>query len=92
METNLLNQNNLNEFFTNRENEILEIAHKNTESIVKTEIALMDFELLLSTDLSEKEISSLNTKSRALREECWAELNKKFNGDYNKIMKFLNDF
>lgn len=92
METNLLSHNNLNQFFTSRESEILEIAQNNTKEIVKTELALMDFELLLSTDLIGKEINSLNNKSRSLREECWTELNKKFNNDHNKIMQFLNEF
>jgi len=83
---------NLNNFLEFKKKEILEMAHQNTEELVKKENALMDFELLLSLDFSEKERERLTNESRNLREESWKELEKKFDSDTDKIQEFLNNF
>lgn len=91
----------LNNFLEDRQKEILAIAQQNnkekfkeiqleTEEIVKRETALMDFELLFSATLL-KEEEKLTLESRELREECWEELNKESNGDYNKLNEILNN-
>ena len=92
IESKSICKEDLNEFLKNKEKEILTIARNHTEEIVKKELALMDFELLLSSHLSEKQIQELNNKSRKLREESWNELNKEFNGNYNEIIKSLDKF
>tara|TARA_Y100000310_G_scaffold314225_2_gene363388 strand:+ start:597 stop:872 length:276 start_codon:yes stop_codon:yes gene_type:complete len=75
-----------------REQEILAVAQQNTKEIVEKEMALLDFELLLSANTSEEESSKLTKESRALREEAWSELNERFDGDNNKINEFLDGF
>lgn len=90
MEFNQQIPQELNSFLERRDKEILAIAQKNTEEVVKTELALADFELLLSVNLSKKEIDALTKKSRKLREESWEKLSEKFCGDSDKIQSFLN--
>lgn len=82
----------LSNFIQSREQEILDIAKSNTEDIVKRELSLLDFELLLSANLSESEKKELTEKARYLREESWKELSQQFEGDYNKMNNFLNKF
>ena len=82
----------LSSFIQNKEQEILAIAQQNTKETVEKEMALLDFELLLSTNLSEGKEKELTEKSRLLRRESWNELSKKFDGDYDKMNKFLDNF
>ena len=89
MEIGQIISSQLNNFLESKQREILSIAHKATEEIVKTELALTDFELLLSANMSEKEQESLTKQSRKLREETWEELSKEFNGDTSKIQRAL---
>lgn len=79
----------LNSFLESRQREILSMAHKATDEIVKIELALTDFELLLSVNMPKKEQDGLTIQSRKLREETWGELSEKFNGDTSKIQKAL---
>lgn len=90
MENQKIISQDLNNFLINKEREILAIAQKNTEEIVKREMALSDFELLLSANFSEEEREELTNKSRILRKENWEELSKKFNGNFKKIMDFID--
>ena len=82
----------LSNFIQSREQEILAIAKSNTEDIVKRELSLLDFELLLSANLSESEEKELTDKAKVLRKESWEELLQQFDGDYDKMNKFLNKF
>ena len=79
-------------FIQNKEQEILAIAQQNTKETVEKEMALLDFELLLSANISEDEKKNLTEKARSLRKESWDELSQKLNGDYNKINEFLDNF
>ncbi|MBS3095190.1 hypothetical protein J4231_00765 [Candidatus Woesearchaeota archaeon] len=81
----------LNSFIVNKEKEILEIAKRQTEDIVKTELALTDFELLLSINTSKGEIDKLNKTARKLRKDNWGELQSQFKGDHNAIMNHLRN-
>ena len=82
----------LSSFIQNKEQEILAIAQQNTKETVEKEMALLDFELLLSTNLSEGKEKELTEKSRLLRKESWNELSQKFDGNYDKMNKFLDNF
>ena len=75
----------LSSFIQNREQEILAIAQQNTKETVEKEMALLDFELLLSANLSEGKEKELTERSRLLRKESWNELSQKFDGNYDKI-------
>lgn len=90
MEQQLTSNSNLNNFLQERHNQILDIAQKNTEEIVKKELALMDFELLLAVTTTEKDNQKLTDESRELRKENWDELEKKSKGDYDKMNELLN--
>lgn len=90
MQTNQISSTQLNNFLESKQKEILAIAIKNTEETVKTELALADFELLLSANLSEEESKRSTQKARVLRETSWQELSKKYNNDAEKIQGFLN--
>ena len=80
----------LMQFLQDREMQILALAQKNTLEIVQKEMALSDFELLFSANISEKEQKDLTKKSRKLRADSWQELSKKFNGNFQKINEFLD--
>jgi len=82
----------LSSFIQNKEQEILAIAQQNTKETVEKEMALLDFELLLSANLSEGKEKELTEKSRLLRKESWNELSQKFDGNYDKMNKFLDNF
>jgi len=82
----------LTNFIEIREQEILAIAQQNTKETVEKEMALLDFELLLSANLSEGEEKELAEKARLLRRESWKELSQKFNGNYDKMNDFLDNF
>jgi hypothetical protein len=90
MENNQQMPKELNSFLERRDKEILEVAQINTLEIVKTELALTDFELLLSANLSEREVDTLTKKSKRLREESWKELSERFGGNSDRIQGFLN--
>ncbi|OGJ22330.1 hypothetical protein A3K73_03800 [Candidatus Pacearchaeota archaeon RBG_13_36_9] len=90
MQTNQIGSTQLNNFLEGKQKEILAMAHKNTEEIVKAELALADFELLLSVNLSEEESKKLTQKAGLLREKSWQELYKKCDGDSEKVQEFLN--
>ncbi len=81
------NFESLNNFISDKQREILAFAQKNTEEVVKTEMALLDFELLLAVSPNESTIDS-----RELRTRSWDDLSAKFNGDYNKMMGFIEGF
>lgn len=85
-----LQTNKLDQFIQNKEKEILAFAIKNTEEIVKTELALSEFELLLSSHLTEEESNNLTKESRKLREKNWQELSQRFNGNTEKMQEFMN--
>lgn len=78
----------LNSFLENKQREIISLAHKMTDEVVKTELALADFELLLSVNMPKEEQDSLTKQSRKLREENWKELSEKF-GDTAKIQRVI---
>lgn len=78
----------LNSFLENKQREIISLAHKMTDEVVKTELALADFELLLSVNMPKEEQDSLTKQSRELREENWKELSEKF-GDATKIQRAI---
>ena len=80
----------LSNFLATKEKEILSIAHRNTDEIVKTELALIDFELLLAVSISKKESGNLTKIARKLRCEGWQELSKKFKGNSQDIQKFVD--
>jgi len=82
----------LSSFIQNKEQEILAIAQQNTKETVEKEMALLDFELLLSANLSEGKEKELTERSRLLRKESWNELSQKFDGNYDKMNKFLDNF
>lgn len=77
-------------FLQERQDEILNIAQENTEEIVKREMALMDFELLLSVNFSNKEQDKFAKEGRKIRMEQWESLSKKFNGKEEKVLEFLD--
>jgi len=78
----------LNNFLENKQREIISLAHKMTDEVVKTELALTDFELLLSVNMSEKERDNLTKQSRKLRQENWGELSEKF-GNITNIQRAI---
>lgn len=78
-------------FLQERQEEILAIAQKNTDEIVKREMALMDFELLLSANFSNKEQDKFAKEWRKIRIEQWGSLSKKFNGKEEKVLEFLDN-
>lgn len=80
----------LSDFMQLKEKKILAFAQRNTEEVVKTELALLDFELLLAVNSNKDKRE--DTFSRSLRVDSWQELSQKFDGDYNKINSFLKDF
>lgn len=80
----------LNNLIETRENEILELTRQNAERVAKTEIALMEFELLMTVNLTQKEEEKLTATSRNLRGECWKELSKKFNNNIETIQQNIN--
>lgn len=82
----------LNQFLKERDQQILDLARKNTEEIVKKEIALSDFELLLSVNFPKKEQRELTNLSREIRKDSWNGLNQNFNNDFGKINNFLDEF
>jgi len=90
--------NDLRSFIEERQKKTLAIAQnfnrelveKMTKEIVDTENALMDFEIMLAVNMPDKEKAESVAHSRKLREESWKELEEKFNGDYGKIMEFLD--
>ena len=82
----------LSSFIQNKGQEILAIAQQNTKETVEKEMALLDFELLLSANLSEGKEKELTERSRLLRKESWNELSQKFDGNYDKMNKFLDNF
>ena len=92
METEQIQSQPLNQFLKDREQQILDLAKKTTEDIVKRELALSDFELLLSVNFPAKEQEELTKISKSIREESWSELNKNFGNDFNKVNNFLNEF
>ena len=75
-----------------KRSEILALAQKNTEEVVKTELALMDFELLLAVNTRRGESDKSAKMARELRKSSWDELDKKFDGDYDKISQFIANF
>lgn len=79
-------------FLQERQEEILAIAQKNTGEIVKREMALMDFELLLSVNFPKKEQNKFAKEGRKIRIEQWESLSKKFNGKEEKVLEFLDNF
>jgi hypothetical protein len=79
---------NFNEFLQKRQDEILAIAQRNTEEIVKREGALMDFELLLSVNFPKKEQERFTQEGKKLRIEQWELLSKKFNNQEEKVLEF----
>ncbi len=81
----------LNSFLACKQKEILALAQRNTEEVVKKELALADFELLLAVNMPKQEIDSLTKSSKRLRQESWEELFKKFNGNTDKIQEFLDE-
>ena len=92
METEQIQSQPLDQFLKDREQQILDLARKTTEDIVKRELALSDFELLLSVNFPAKEQEELTKISKSIREESWSELNKNFGNDFNKVNNFLNEF
>ncbi len=91
MESKQIACNNLKDFLDQRQRIISDLAIKNTEEIVQREKALMDFELLLSVDLSKRKRDKLTKESRKLRIESWKELKQEANGDYPKMNEILNN-
>lgn len=79
----------LNSFLENKQKEIISLAHRTTDEVVKTELALADFELLLAVNMNEKERDKLTALSKKLREDNWKELSEKFNGDTSAIQKAI---
>jgi len=81
----------LSEFMAGKQKEILAFAQKNTEETVKTEMALLDFELLLAVSSDKGEVKKVQY-ARKLREESWKEIEEKFEGNHDKMMNFLSEF
>ncbi len=92
MELIPVNDISLKTFIEDKQKEILAFAQKNTEEVVKTEMALMDFELLLAVNTKKDEIEKTSQYARELRNSSWNELSLKFNGDYNQITSFIDKF
>lgn len=90
MEIQQIKSPELLKFWQDRQIQILNIAQNNTQEIVQKEMALADFEVLLSVNTSGKEQKELTQKSRKLRGETWQELSNQFNGNFQKINEFLN--
>ena len=90
MEIQQIKSPELLKFWQDRQAQILNIAQNNTQEIVQKEMALVDFEILLSVNTSEKEQKELTQKSRKLRADNWQELSNKFNGNSQKMSDFLN--
>lgn len=86
-----INQSNLKDFMNSKEREILNLAKKGTEEIVKKEVALMDFELFLSSNLTDQESVRLTKESRAIRKQSWEGMGKKI-GSYKEINKYFELF
>jgi RNA polymerase-binding transcription factor DksA len=81
----------LNNFLEDKQREILALAQQKTEEVVKREMALTEFELLLSANMSEKEQKKLTANSRKLREDSYKELSKISGEDFNGICNLLNE-
>ena len=92
MEIKQLDTSSLELFMADKQKEILALAQKNTEEVVKTELALMDFELLLAVNTKNGEADKTAKIARELRNSSWNELHQRFNGDHNKISQFIVDF
>ena len=92
MEANNVSATSLGAYMEDKRKEILAWAQKNTEQVVKTELALMDFELLLAVNTKPGEAEKSAIKARKLRDESWDELSKKFSGDYDKTMCFIENY
>ena len=81
----------LNNFLEDKQREILALAQQKTEEVVRKEMALTEFELLLSANMSEKEQRKLTSNSRKLREESYKELSKRSRADFNEVCNLLNE-
>ncbi len=79
----------LNNFLESKQKEIISLAHKMTDEVVKTELALADFELLLSVNTNKKEMTKLTDMSRKVRDKTWKELSDKFNKDTTEIQRAI---
>jgi len=90
MEIQQIKSPELLKFWQDRQTQILNIAQNNTQEIVQREMALADFEILLSVNTPEKEQKELTLKSRKLRTETWQGLSCEFNGNFQKTNDFLN--
>ncbi len=90
MEIQQIKSPELLKFWQERQTQILSIAQNNTQEIVQKEMALADFEVLLSVNTSEKEQKDLTQKSRKLRADAWQGLSDKFNGNFQKMNEFLD--
>jgi len=91
MQSQPISSQNLNSFLAVRQGEILAIAQQNTREIVKREMALMDFELLLSVNLENGEQKKLALEGRSLRNESWKELEIESGRDFAKMNNILNE-
>ena len=92
METKQIDTTSIEKFIVDKQKEILAFALNNTDEVVKTELELMDFELLLAINTKEGESEENAEISRELRNSSWNELNQIFNGDNNKISQFISEF
>jgi hypothetical protein len=90
MEVQQLKAPEFMKFWQDKQTQILNIAQKNTEEIVQRELALADFELLLSVNMPKNEQKESAQRSRELRNETWQELSKRFNGNLQKMNEFLD--
>ena len=90
MEIQQIESPELLKFWQDRQTQILNIAQNNTQEIVQREMALLDFEVLLSVNTSKKEQKELTQDSRNLRGETWQGLSNQFNGNFQKMNEFLN--
>lgn len=79
-----------NRFFVEKQEEILAIAQRNTEDIVKKETALMNFEIMVGLDFSKKEREALTKETRNQRLNTWNNLVSKSKG--KNMSKVLDSF
>ena len=92
METcQIRSQEDFGHFIEQKHRETLALAQSNTQEFVEKENALMDFEILLSINMDEKDRKKLTEQSRKLRTDSWRELKEQSKEDFNKLNCVLDN-
>ena len=81
----------LSEFIQNSGKQIIEEVQRVAKRAAEIEVALLDFELLYSVAIPEKEKKKNEEWFRKHREKMWTEALKKTNGDEEKALLIYGD-